>query len=235
MYKYNLIYYPFILNGKKYYGFLDTGGGQTFFFKNKELMKYTDEVTKYIEIKDFCRYSPNKVVIFIGQNFFKDKVFRFDYKDKIVEEVKRGHMEIIYNDRKQYEMVKSKKADFIHIDITFEGKKQRFLFDTGATLERNNKEYGISFLDGEIFDKLPKSYKVIENYDEDGSSVVIIPEITIFDKKIKNVKFLRRNNNNFLVMMSGWTRIKHIGAIGGNILKNFNIICDYKNKKYYVE
>ena len=35
--------------------------------------------------------------------------------------------------------------------------------------------------------------------------------------------------------MSGWTKIKHIGAIGGNVLKNFNIICDYKNKKYYVE
>ena len=230
MYKYNLIYYPFTLNSKKYYGFLDTGGGQTYFFRNKELMKYTDEVTKYIEEKMF-QHSP-KVVIFIGQDFFKDKIFRFDYKDKIVEELNKN----IYKKRRQYDMLKkSKVTNWIHLDITFEGKKQRFLFDTGATLERNNKEYGISFLDGEIFDKLPKSYKVIENYDEDGSPVVIIPEITVFDKKIKNVKFLRRNNNNFLIKMSGWTKMKHIGAIGGNVLKNFNIICDYRDKKYYVE
>lgn len=230
MYKYNLIYYPFTLNGKKYYGFLDTGGGQTYFFRNKELMKYTDEVTKYIEEKMF-QHSP-KVVIFIGQDFFKDKIFRFDYKDKIVEELNKN----IYKKRRQYDMLKkSKVTNWIHLDITFEGKKQRFLFDTGATLERNNKEHGISFLDGEIFDKLPKSYKVIKNYDEDGSPIVIIPEITVFDKKIKNVKFLRRNNNNFLIKMSGWTKIKHIGAIGGNVLKNFNIICDYRDKKYYVE
>ena len=197
MYKYNLVYYPFILNGKKYYGFLDTGGGQTFFFKNKELMKYTDEVTEYKDEKIF-RYS-DKVIIFIGQDFFKDKIFRFDYKNKIVEELEDN----IYKNRREYNMIKNKYRNWIHLDVTFEGKKQRFLFDTGATLNRNNKEYGISFLDGEIFDKLPKSYKIIDNYDQDGSPAVIIPEITIFDKKIKNAKFLRRPNNNFLKMFSG--------------------------------
>ena len=229
MYKYNLVYYPFILNGKKYYGFLDTGGGQTFFFKNKELMKYTDEVSEYKQKKAFW-YS-DKVIIFIGQDFFKDKIFRFDYKDKIVEELENN----IYKNRREYDMIiKNKYTSWIHLDVIFEGKKQRFLFDTGATLNRNNKEYGISFLDGEIFDKLPKSYKIIDSYDQDGSPIVIIPEIIVFDKKIKNAKFLRRNNNNFLKMFSGWTGVKHIGAIGGNILKNFNIICDYKEKKYYV-
>ena len=34
--------------------------------------------------------------------------------------------------------------------------------------------------------------------------------------------------------MSNITKIKHIGAIGGNVLKNFNIICDYKNVNYYI-
>ena len=99
---------------------------------------------------------------------------------------------------------------------------------------RNKKQYGISFLDGIIFDKLSKKYKVIRNYDDDKSPVIIIPEITIFDKKIKNVKFLRRDNNSFLNWMSNITKVKHIGAIGGNVLKNFNIICDYKNKNFYI-
>ena len=68
----------------------------------------------------------------------------------------------------------------------------------------------------------------------DGSPIMIIPEITIFGKVIKNVKFLRRQNNSFS-WMSKITKIKHIGAIGGNILKHFNIICDYKNIRYFVE
>ena len=34
--------------------------------------------------------------------------------------------------------------------------------------------------------------------------------------------------------MSNITKVKHVGAIGGNVLKNFNIICDYKNKNFYI-
>ena len=34
--------------------------------------------------------------------------------------------------------------------------------------------------------------------------------------------------------MTNQTGIKHIGAIGGNVLKNFRIICDYKDKIIYV-
>ena len=39
-----------------------------------------------------------------------------------------------------------------------EEKEEMFLFDTGATLLKNNKNYGISFLDGTLFDKLQKKY-----------------------------------------------------------------------------
>ena len=61
-----------------------------------------------------------------------------------------------------------------------------------------------------------------------------IQEIIIFDKKIMNVTFLRREKGAFS-RMSKLTGVKHMGAIGGNVLKHFSVICDYKNKAFYVE
>jgi hypothetical protein len=126
------------------------------------------------------------------------------------------------------------KSRGLNVELEFEGKNEVFLFDTGATNLRNKKNYGISFLDGNIFDKLQDKYKVIKNYDDDGSPCIIIPEIIIFNTIIKNVKFLRREKNAFFNFMTNQTGIKHIGAIGGNVFKNFKIICDYKNKVIYV-
>ena len=233
MFKYNLIYYPLTIGKNKYYGFVDTGGGYTFLFRNKKLLKNIKETNEYLENKELDKF-PNNIILFIGQDFFRNKIIQFNYKKKIMKELTNSPSK---NTKKYkiFNMIKRKKNNFIHIDIIFENKKERFLFDTGATLDRNKKQYAISFLDGKIFDKLKKKYKIIEKYDMDDSPVIIIPEITIFGKKIKNVKFLKRPDNAFFSGMSGITKIKHIGAIGGNVLKHFNIICDYKNKIYYVE
>ena len=128
----------------------------------------------------------------------------------------------------------NKKLNYYLLTILFEEKEEIFLFDNGASTIRNNINHGISFLDGIIFDKLKDKYKVISNYDDDKSPCVVIPEIVIFDTIIKNVKFLRKEKNAFYDFMSNQAGIEHIGAIGGNILKNFTIICDYKNKIIYV-
>ena len=119
------------------------------------------------------------------------------------------------------------------IKIIFEEKEEMFLFDTGATIIRNNKNYGISFLDVILFDKLRKKYNEVDRFDDDGSPCIIIPKITIFNKVLKNVKFLRRNKGVFK-WMSGLRDINHIGAIGGNVLKYFKIIGYFKNKIMYV-
>lgn len=231
MFKYNLLYYLINVDNTKYYGFIDTGGGKTFLFRNKKLIKDIEETNEYLNIKEMHKF-PDKVILFIGQDYFKNKIFHFNYKNKTLAELSKSPSK---NSRmyKQYRMIKSKTNNFIHTDIIFENKKEIFLFDTGATLDRNKKQYAISFLDGRIFDKLQKKYKTIKKYDADGSPVMIIPEVTIFGKVIKNVKFLRRKNGSFS-WMSKITKIKHIGAIGGNVLKHFNIICDYKNVKFYV-
>ena len=226
MFRNNLIYYELIIKGKKYYGFVDTGGGMTFLFRNKELLKDVKETDKYIDDYDYSNHFKN-VILFIGQNFFKNKIVQINYLEKIFRELKSAPKK----GYKSFPMLKSKKSDFIHVDIIFENDESRFLFDTGATLTRNGKEYAISFLNGNLFDILGKKYKIIDNYDDDGSPIIIIPKIIIFNKVIKNIKFLRRLEDSF-EWMSG---INHIGAIGGNVLKNFDIICNYKTNEYLIK
>lgn len=182
---------------------------------------------KFIENKDLD-YLDKKVILFVGNDYWKNKIYLFNYIDKKFEFITR-----IPKHMNSYKMIKN-KYNFCIVEVLFEDKKENFLFDTGATLIRNNKNYAISFLDGIIFDKLVKKYKVIPNYDFDGSPCIIIQKIIIFDKIIRNVKFLRRNDNNFIKWMSHLTGIKHIGAIGGNILKKFKLVADFKNELFYI-
>ena len=261
-YKNNLIFVRLKVNNdeknkekqykQKLYGFLDTGGGQTFIFRKHQLIKHIKITQKYMETEEL-EYLPKNVIVFIGQDYFKNKIIEFNYLKQSVIEMKPTQLKKQLNNKsfgiknakhnhKKYEMIKSSKNNFIHVDIIFENKKHRFLFDTGATTTRNNKNsvkndtanYAISFLDGIVFDKLAKKYNIEKNYDQDGSPAMTIQEITIFDKKIRNVKFLRREKGAFS-WMSKITGIKHMGAIGGNVLKHFSIICDYKSKAFYVE
>jgi hypothetical protein len=228
MLKNNLIFINVIDN---FYGFLDTGGGMTFLFRKPELS--SELHLKYIEEKSLL-YFPKKVIVFYGNDYFKNTIYLFDYIHQKFQFIHK-----IPSYVKEYKMF-TKKLNYSHIEILFEGKNELFLFDTGAATQRNNIGYGISFLDGNVFDQLKNkntnknTYKIIENYDDDGSPCIIIPEIEIFNTILKNVKFLRREKNAFYDFMTGQTGIKHIGAIGGNVLKHFKIICDYKNKVIYV-
>ena len=222
MLKNNLIFIKVVDN---FIGFLDTGGGMTFQFRNPELnskvkLMYRDEP----ELDHF----PKKVIVFFGNDYWENQIYLFDYIHE-----KFNFINKIPNNLTPYKMF-NKHLFYSLFEINFEGKNEVFLFDTGANNTRNNKNYGISFLDGKVFDKLQDKYKVIKKYDDDGSPCIIIPEIIIFNTIVKNVKFLRREKNAFYDFMSNQTGIKHIGAIGGNVLKNFKIICDYKDKVIYV-
>ena len=193
-------------------------------------MKHIKLTQKYMKTKEL-EYLPENVIVFIGQDYFKNKIIEFNYLKQSVIEIKPTQLnKQIENDsfstknakhnHKKYKMIKSSKNNFI-VNIIFENKKHRFLFDTGATTIRNNnnsvkkgtKYHAISFLDGIVFDKLAKKYNIQKKYDKDGSPAMTIQEIIIFDKKIKNVKFLRRETGAFS-RMSKLTRIKHMGAIG---------------------
>jgi len=227
----NLIYINIIDN---YLGYLDTGGGITFLFRNPELFnkifnKISNKnlIIKYME-EPQLDFLSKKVILFIGNDYWANKIYMFNYLDKIFKFINK-----IPNNLSAYKLF-NKKENFAICTVLFENKKEKFLFDTGACLTRNKRNYGISFLDGIIFDKLKDKYKVIEQYDDDQSPCIIIPQIVIFGSQISNVKFLRRDPNAFFGYMSGLTGITHIGAIGGNVLKHFNIYCDFKNKQFFV-
>ena len=221
MLKNNLIFIKVFDNFR---GILDTGGGMTFQFRNHEInckVKLMYNITA-------LDYLPKKVIVFFGNDYWDNKIYLFDYiheKFNFINKIPKGVI--------QYTMLNN-KLNYALFQLQFEGKNEVFLFDTGATTTRNKKNYGISFLDGIIFDKLQDKYKVIINYDDDGSPCIIIPTIVIFNTIIKNVKFVRREKNAFFNFMTNQTGIKHIGAIGSNVLKNFKIICDYKHKVIYV-
>lgn len=221
MLKNNLIYLELKNN---YLGFLDTGGGHTFLFR--DVIKL-DKI-KYLDIGDDATIFPKNVVLFVGNDYWKNKIYLFDYLHK-----RFNFVSSIPKNKLSFKMY-NKNKNFSLLDVLFNNINQIFLFDTGAMTVRNGKNYGISFLDGVIFDKLDKKYKRIKNYDDDGSPCVIIPKIVVFGKIIKNVKFLRRNNNNFTQYMSKVVGVKHIGAIGGNVLKHFTIYADFRNKKYWI-
>ena len=221
MLKNNLIYLKL---KDKYLGFLDTGGGYTFLFrKDIQINKI-----KCIDIGCEADLFPKNVVLFVGNDYWKNKIYLFDYMNK-----KFKFVDTIPKNKLSYQMY-YKNKNFSLLKVIFNDKNKMFLFDTGAMTIRNGKNYGISFLDGNLFDNLDKKYKIIKNYDDDGSPCVIIPKIIIFGKIIRNVKFLRRNNNNFEKYMSTITGVKHVGAIGGNVLKYFTIYADFKNKKYWI-
>ena len=85
------------------------------------------------------------MIVFIGQDYFKNKIIEFNYLKQSVIEMKPTQLKKQLNNKsfgiknakhnhKKYEMIKNSKNNFIHVDIIFEIKKHRVLFDTGATL-----------------------------------------------------------------------------------------------------
>ena len=223
----NLVYACF----QNYYLFLDTGGPTNNILLNKKFKDKIDLpfiILDNSEILELTDHFPKKVILFIGNSYWKNKIFEFNYKNKNCKFINKIPKKIDYKSYKIYRGF----ANYSCIDCIFEGKTQKFLFDTGASRQGKNRNlYATSFLDGDIFDKL--NYKKIQNYDEDNPCI-IIPEITIFNMKIKNVKFVRRPPNRFKRFLSKAIGIKCIGAIGGNILKNFHIIYNMKNNKIYI-
>jgi len=222
MLKNNLIFIKEIDN---YTGYLDTGGGMIFQFRNPEL---NNKIKIMYREEPQLDNLPKKAIVFYGNNYWLNQIYLFDYIQQ-----KFNFINKIPKNLTPYKML-NKKLNYALFQLEFEGKNEVFLFDTGARTVRNNINYGISFLDGNVFDKLQDKYKNIQKYDDDGSPCIIIPEIIIFNTIVKNVKFLRREKNAFYNFMTNQTGIKHIGAIGGNVLKNFRIICDYKDKIIYV-
>jgi hypothetical protein len=214
MFKNNL---PYIQVGQ-HIGFVDTGGGKTFRFRNnKKKSKF-----QFVEHADL-KYHPKHVDLFVARDFLRTKIVRFNYRDNIlrfVRSVPRGATQVpsVF------------KNGFFHVKGSINGKTYMFLVDTGATLCRKKRNSAISFLDGALFDALADI--VTLHYDDDGSGATTL-KLTLFGQTRK-IRFLRRDKDVFHRYMSKVTGVKHVGALGGNALKYFDTILDYHNKNMYL-
>ena len=227
--KYKIVHNLVYLCFQEYLLFLDTGGPTDNILLNSKFKNKINFPYKIISEDDMKKLDfPKKVILFIGNSFWKNKLFQFNYKKKNFRFISK----VPKNIQNKYFNIYRGFANYGCIDCFFEGENQKFLFDTGASRRgKNNNLYATSFLDGTIYDKL--NYKQVKNYD-DNNPCIIIPEIVLFNKRIKNVKFVRRPSNTFKNYMSKAIGVNCIGAIGGNILKNFNIIYDMKNNKIHI-
>ena len=223
----NLVYLCF----DKYLFFLDTAGPTNNILLDKEFKDKIDIphiIIDETQMKELDGHFTKNVILFVGNSFWKKKIFQFDYQNKkfsFISKIPKKIQKINFPVYRGY-------ANYGCIDCILEGQKEKFVLDTGASRKGKNKNlYATSFLDGTIFDKL--KYKKIKNYDDDYPCI-IIPEIIIFNQKIKNVKFVRRPPYRFKNYMSKAIGMKCVGAIGGNILKNFNFIYDLKNNKIHI-
>ncbi len=130
------------------------------------------------------------------------------------------------------------------MSISVEDESLDVLFDTGGTSvlsevamnELNLKDAIVasSFIRESIFNKWQKKHpdwKVIQAGDRFGNNDLIrVPLVVVAGKKIGPIWFAKRPNSAYDEMMSQYMDCKCAGAIGGNVLKYFDITLDYPNK-----
>ncbi len=79
-------------------------------------------------------------------------------------------------------------------------------------------------------------WRVVPNAEEGaGEPMILVPELTIAGFKVTNVWFTQRPDNNFSENFSKWMDKPVIGAIGGNVLKEFRIILNYPASEAWLE
>jgi hypothetical protein len=74
-------------------------------------------------------------------------------------------------------------------------------------------------------------WKVIPQGDRFGKNDLIrVPKLKIADLDVGPVWFAKRPNKAYDEFMSKFMDCKCAGAVGGNVLKSFEIVVDYPNK-----
>lgn len=128
--------------------------------------------------------------------------------------------------------------------IEVDGKPLDMLLDTGATSFFSpvaQKELGLtqafsasSFIRESIFSEWQRQHpewKVIPQGDRFGKNDLIrVPKLKIGDLEVGPVWFAKRPNKAYDEFMSKFMDCKCAGAVGGNVLRSFEIVVDYPNK-----
>jgi hypothetical protein len=131
------------------------------------------------------------------------------------------------------------------MQISVDGENLDVLFDTGATsvlsveaqkeLKKTSAFVSSSFIRESVFntwkEKHP-TWKIIVAGDRFGNQDLIqVPVVMVAGKKVGPVWFAKRADKVYDEGMSQYMDCKCAGAIGGNVLKDFEIILDYPKKE----
>lgn len=187
----------------------------------------------------------------LGQNWFKDRVWTFDYADKQLLFRADGDLpkhEAVH--RAFLGFPKSpdgrRATNFPRVEVQVEGEKIDLVLDTGATVklssaalatvdegtQKGPASRGASFITTTTFEKWRQAHpdwRVVENADSsaDNEAMIEIPWVEIAGHRVGPVWFARRADKIFHTEMSQWTDKRVDGALGGSALKYFRLTIDY--------
>ena len=179
---------------------------------------------------------------FIGADWYADKAWKLDYKNKKVS-YSRMSSEITGAERIGFKVLNGKRVTHQPtMSIEIDGKKYFMLFDTGATanyssdarktIKLKDQFCGASFMKASLFDLLSKKYplwKIIKSGDHfsGGSDLLKIPAIKVGGHIVGPIWFAKRSNAVYEKYSKKYVDRPIDGAVGGNILKNFLVTIDY--------
>lgn len=176
-----------------------------------------------------------------GHGWFGNRIWKLNYKKQKLELLDK------------IEKPEGKKVDlsfkgegyfYPRMKIKIDNEELDVLLDTGATsvlsenamkeLKKSSAIVSSSFIRESIFNQWKEKHpewKIISGGDRFGNhDLILAPVIEIAGKKVGPVWFAKRPNKSYDEMMSQYMDCKCAGAIGGNVLKYFEIMLDYPKK-----
>lgn len=257
----NLIY---ILIETEEYGilrlFADTSTGQTMFLKidkKPTIISYFPRTN--LDIFPSDHPYGNDVNGLLGYQFFTQRIWNINYKNQTIAMYKRDVYKNVDN-----KIILHASPDYTHLSVPVIINKKRFWFllgigsyittkrlstgisynniqlDSNTTPAINSDKYSrsaISYITSTFVKKLTRlgiKIKYHDKKDDEKRDLISLPTIKIGKFTIQNAKFIVLDGYCYdtVKQIAG----KHVrGSIGGNILKNFNVVINYPEKYLWLK
>lgn len=184
----------------------------------------------------------------VGQAWFKDRTWTFDYPGKRL--LWRAPGDLPAHDAGHqvalgfpHSAAGKRETNYPRIQVVIDGQTIDLLFDTGATVRLTDAaraalgdggpaRRATSFISTSTFERWRKrhpDWKVVEHADANagGEPMIEVPAVTVAGFTVGPVWFTRRADKNFHQWMSQWMDKQIDGALGGSALHSFRVTVDY--------
>lgn len=191
---------------------------------------------------------PREFDSMLGQAWFADRIWTFDYKKrqmllwdrspKIIEKKSKHSVPVWFKTDDKGKRL----ASFPRIQIEVDGEVLDMLFDTGASTYLTKEALAelkdgrasaraTGFITNVKFEQWRKNHpdwRVIEKAEErTGEAMIEARNIKIAGHTVERAWFTRRADKNFHEYMTGFMDKKVEGAIGGSLMYHFRVTVDY--------